>query len=124
MHIHQAAGRGLRASGWGKERRARAEWEEAPTLWDKPMSPSTEEVAMLLGCACPTGVVMVAPPKVPRNARTGKAKGRSQVVRVNSDPMIEAGAPSTGELWIIQSVPAPPGDSCSHHWNPHTFDFD
>jgi hypothetical protein len=53
---------------------------------------------MLLGCARPTGVVMVAPPRATRNARTGKAKGRSQVVRVNSDPMIDAGAPSTGEL--------------------------
>ena len=53
---------------------------------------------MLLGCARPTGVVMVALPNVPRNARTGKVKGRSQVVRVNSDPMIEAGAPSTGKM--------------------------
>ena len=79
---------------------------------------------MLLGCARPTGVVMVAPPRATRNARTGKAKGRSQVVRVNSDPMIDAGAPSTGELWIIQSVPGVRGYSCSHLLNPHTFDFD
>src|ERR671912_1376143 len=78
VRIHQAAGRGLRASGWGKERRARAEWEEAPTLWDKPMSPSTEEVAMLLGCAGPTGVVMVAPSEVPRNAEGAQSEGRAR----------------------------------------------
>jgi hypothetical protein len=42
--------------------------------------------------------LMVAAPVAPRNAQTAKAKGRRRVDKGNSDPTIEAGAPSTEEV--------------------------
>jgi hypothetical protein len=58
----------------------------------------------------PPGIAMVAPPEVPRNAQQGKAKGRS-LARGSSDPMIEAGEPSTGGLLLYVACTLPTGDS-------------
>src|SRR5215211_499904 len=54
---------------------------------------------------------MVAPPEAPRKQRTnGKSEGPEPSSLESSDPMIEAGAPSTASLACGRSVvPTPPG---------------
>src|SRR5215218_864481 len=54
--------------------------------------PSTGEVAVSSKCARPTGVVMVAPPEVPRNAKAALPKEGGESA-ANDMSIIRAGAP-------------------------------
>ena len=59
--------------------------------------------------------------------RAGQSEGPEHDSPRSSDPMIEAGAPSTGQIGMCsRKVLCTPhrGYSWSHHWNPHTIDFD